>query len=53
MIGPSNGPMMAATVGSSTTNRRCQKVSGTQVATAPAMRRPPTMSRRTAAHSMT
>ena len=31
----------------------CQKESGTQAATAPAMSRPITMSRRTAAHSMT
>ena len=51
--GPTRGPQTFDQNGWSVRNRCCQKLSGTQAATAPAISSPMTMSRRTAAHSMT
>ena len=53
MIGPMMGPQMKARTGWPVRNSCCQKESGTQAATAPAISSPMTMSRMTAAHSMT
>ena len=53
MTGPMIGPQSLAASGWPVRNRCCQKLSGTQAATAPAISRPRTMSRITAAHSMT
>ncbi len=51
--GPISGPHTLAKVGLEVKKRCCQKLFGTQAATAPAMSNPMTMSRITAAHSMT
>ncbi len=51
-IGPIKGPQTFDNKGWSTAKKRCQKLSGTQAAMAPAIKRPSTMSRMTAAHSM-
>ena len=53
MTGPMIGPQTLAASGCPVRNRCCQKVFGTQAATAPAISRPRTMSLITAAHSMT
>src|SRR5437899_9327679 len=51
--GPISGPQSADATGWSVKKNDCQNVVGTHAATAPAMSRPATMSRNTAAHSMT
>ena len=51
--GPTSGPHSMASSGWSTRNTDCQKLSGTQAPIAPAMPSPSTMSRSTAAHSIT
>src|SRR5919197_2254577 len=51
--GPTTGPQNLASVGWASRNRDCQKCSGTQAASAPAISRPPTMSIQIAAQSMT
>ena len=51
--GPISGPQSFAAVGWSVRNRPCQKESGTQAASAPAIRSPTTMSRPIATQSMT
>jgi hypothetical protein len=53
MMGPSKGPQILASNGCPVKNRCCQKLSGTQAARAPAISNPSTMSRNTAAHSIT
>ena len=53
MTGPMMGPHSFAPSGWLVRNRCCQKVSGTQAPIAPAISRPATMSRMTAAHSIT
>ena len=51
--GPISGPHSLAASGWPVRNRCCQNESGTQAPTAPAISSPSTMSRRTAAHSIT
>ncbi len=51
--GPISGPQTFASVGWCSKKRPCQNESGTQAASAPAISRPPTMSRQTAAQSIT
>ena len=51
--GPISGPQNLARVGWSSRKSPCQKDSGTQAASAPAISRPPTMSVQTAAQSIT
>ena len=53
ITGPISGPQRRSASGCPVRNRRCQKLSGTQAATAPAISRPITISRMTAAHSIT
>ena len=53
MTGPMTGPHSRAASGWPVRNRCCQKTSGTQAATAPAISSPAAMSRMTAAHSIT
>ena len=53
ITGPMSGPQSRAASGWPVRNRCCQKLSGTQAPTAPAISRPITTSRSTAAHSMT
>ena len=50
--GPMSGPQTLERTGWPTAKKWPQKASGTQAATAPAINRPMTMSRMTAAHSM-
>src|SRR5215469_13391778 len=51
--GPTNGPSIFASVGLLVKKNACQKESGTQVASAPAMSNPSTISTHTEAQSMT
>src|SRR5215208_4522252 len=51
--GPISGPQNLANVGSSAKKIDCQNESGTQAASAPAIRKPPKMSIQIAAQSMT
>ncbi len=53
MTGPITGPHSLAASGWPVRNKCCQKASGTQAPTAPAISRPRTTSRMTAAHSIT
>ena len=53
MTGPISGPQSLAASGWPVRNRCCQNELGTHAATAPAISRPTTMSRITAAHSIT
>ena len=51
--GPMIGPQNFASVGWCSKNKRCQNESGTHAASAPAISRPPRMSRQIAAQSIT
>src|SRR5450759_1283012 len=51
--GPTSGPQTLLNSGFPVKKKCCQNDSGTQAAIAPAISNPPTMSRSTAAHSMT
>ena len=53
MTGPISGPHTLRPAAWSVRNSVCQNESGTQAPTAPAISRPMTMSRITAAHSIT